>query len=501
MRQVKILKKEGDVLQLLAFPSDMEMRKGDYLVAEDDNGRKALLQVIDVGYANTPGILEDLLRTMSTEKVEVETRADTLNICSFTLLIKDARMISAKIRGIVEYGEISHGSSWLPSRFSARTSKAGVGLLKEVGRLTSNHPVTLGKVAGETFSFDADCLDGRLTIVTGKKETGKSHAAKVICKSLVEHGATVVVFDVNGEYINLGRSRGGAPNNIYGRTKVLEPGTSFKITVKEAGLGVMLNILAHIYDTPATSCREFARIWRHLRHSRINVTFESIRSALENTGMHDSVREALSSRISALESTGFFTRRATEATHLDRVINRSRGGLLLVLNMRNLLASTRRMVVECVLSQLGGYLARSLIPPLFLVAEEAHLYLNNTYWDDLVTRMRHLGLFPLFVTNQPDTIPHTVYRQADNILLFNFTNELDLEAISRASRADSQSVKMIATALPPRHCLTLGHLVGDLPLVVKVRGLDAKTMGETRLFFGGERQPPGNLREIVATAS
>jgi len=494
---MKILKKEGDILQLLAFPSDMEMRKGDYLVAEDDDGRKALLQVIDVGYANTPGMLEDLLRTMSTEKVDVETRADALNICSFTLLIKDARLISAKIRAIVEQGKIAHASSWLPSRFGARTRKASVGLLKQVGGLTSNHPITLGEVGGDVFSFDADCLDGRLTIVTGKKETGKSHAVKLICTSLVEHGATVIVFDVNGEYVNLGRTTVGTPSEIHGRTKVLEPGFGFRITVEEAGLGVILNILEHIYDTPATSCREFARIWRQMKHAGTPVTFESIAVALEKAGMHDSVKEALSSRVSALESSGFFTQRASEATHLDRVINSARRGLLLVLNMKNLLASTRRMVVECVLSQLGDLLARSLLPSLFLVAEEAHLYLNNTYWDDLVTRMRHLGLFPLFVTNQPDTIPHTVYRQADNILLFNFTNELDLEAISRASRADSQTVKMIATALPPRHCLALGILVGDLPMVVKVRGLNAKTMGETRHFFGTQLVKAESIKELA----
>ncbi|MDH5362179.1 MAG: hypothetical protein OEW84_02575, partial [Aigarchaeota archaeon] len=149
----------------------------------------------------------------------------------------------------------------------------------------------------------------------------------------------------------------------------------------------------------------------------------------------------------------------------------------------------------------GGFLGKSLVPPLFLVAEEAHLYLKNTYWDDLVTRMRHLGLFPIFVTNQPDTIPQTVYRQADNILLFNFTNDLDLEAISRASRADSESVKRIATALPPRHCLALGHLVGDLPLVVSVRGLNAMTMGETRLFFAGGSVKARSRREMVAAAS
>jgi len=44
-------------------------------------------------------------------------------------------------------------------------------------------------------------------------------------------------------------------------------------------------------------------------------------------------------------------------------------------------------------------------------------------------------------------------------------------------------VRSIARDLPPQHCLTLGRVVRDFPMVTKVRALDLKTMGETRLFF------------------
>jgi DNA helicase HerA-like ATPase len=119
----------------------------------------------------------------------------------------------------------------------------------------------------------------------------------------------------------------------------------------------------------------------------------------------------------------------------------------------------------------------------FLFAEEAHLYLRETYWDDIVTRMRHFGVFTTFVTNQPDTIRENIYRQADNIFLFNFTNEHDLETVSRAAKVDAETVKSIAFDLPPQHCLLLGNAVRDFPLVVKVRSLNVQTMGQTRLFF------------------
>jgi len=137
-----------------------------------------------------------------------------------------------------------------------------------------------------------------------------------------------------------------------------------------------------------------------------------------------------------------------------------------------------------VLSKLSSLLREGAIDPLFLVAEEAHLYLRETYWDDLVTRMRHIGIFPIFVTNQPDSIPETIYRQADNIFLFNFTNESDLNYISKASRVDSDTVKRIAKMLPPRHCLIIGRVVNDLPVVVRVREVELRAMGETRLLFG-----------------
>jgi hypothetical protein len=44
-------------------------------------------------------------------------------------------------------------------------------------------------------------------------------------------------------------------------------------------------------------------------------------------------------------------------------------------------------------------------------------------------------------------------------------------------------VKSIAQELPPHHCLLIGRAVKDFPVMVKVRALDIKTMGQTRLFF------------------
>ena len=75
------------------------------------------------------------------------------------------------------------------------------------------------------------------------------------------------------------------------------------------------------------------------------------------------------------------------------------------------------------MNKLIELLEKSLIPPIFIFAEEAQLYIRDTYWEDLITRMRHFGIYSTFITNQPDAINDTIYRQVDNIFLFNFTND------------------------------------------------------------------------------
>ncbi len=60
---MKLYKKEGNVLQIISFPTE-SAEKGDYLFVEDADAAKALIaQVIDVQFAAVPGVLEELLRT------------------------------------------------------------------------------------------------------------------------------------------------------------------------------------------------------------------------------------------------------------------------------------------------------------------------------------------------------------------------------------------------------------------------------------------------------
>ena len=473
---MRIYRKEADEVQLIAFP-DEHVHKGDYFVIEDQaQSRGLLVQAIDLQYANVPGVLEDILRDVMTDGELSGEDVDPLNISSQVDALKDTRLAVCKIRGtIAQDGSLSPSTSWLPSRTSSKIRPYAVNkLIMNGGKM----PVKLGHNDGEPISVDASGLDGGLNIITGRKGSGKSHLAKLLLLSMAGWGAPCIVLDVNGEYINLHKSKDGRQSSA--RLTVLAPRSGLNFSMAKLGLRTVAGVLSHALDLPATSSKVFTTIWKDLE-ARGDLTLPMVIQAVQSWSCHDSVREALTSRLQVLMESGLFD----EANPLteERILHTIEGGGVLVVNLKNQSQIVRRILVEIFLGELTKILSSNWLKAAFLFAEEAHLYLRDTYWDDIVTRMRHIGLFTTFITNQPDTVQEAIYRQADNVFIFNFTNEHDIEAIGKVAKADSDTIRYLVRGIPTRRCLLLGNVVKDLPMMVDVEQLDVRTMGETRLFF------------------
>jgi DNA helicase HerA-like ATPase len=473
---MRIYRKEADEVQLIAFP-DEHISKGDYFVIEDPaQSRGLLVQAIDLQYANVPGVLEDILRDVMTDGELSGEDVDPLNISSQVDALKDTRLAVCKIRGtIAQDGSLSPSTSWLPSRTSSKIRPYAVNkLIMNGGKM----PVKLGHNDGEPISVDASGLDGGLNIITGRKGSGKSHLAKLLLLSMAGWGAPCIVLDVNGEYINLHKSKDGRQSSA--RLTVLAPRSGLSFSIAKLGLRTVAGVLSHALDLPATSSKVFTTIWKDLE-ARGDLTLPTVIQTVQSWSCHDSVREALTSRLQVLMESGLFD----EANPLteERILHTIEGGGVLVVNLKNQSQIVRRILVEIFLGELTKILSSNWLKAAFLFAEEAHLYLRDTYWDDIVTRMRHIGLFTTFITNQPDTVQEAIYRQADNVFIFNFTNEHDIEAIGKVAKADSDTIRYLVRGIPTRRCLLLGNVVKDLPMMVDVEQLDVRTMGETRLFF------------------
>ena len=481
---MQIYKLDGNSVDIISCPPE-DLRKGDYLLIEDVAIAATLVvQVVNTEYADVPGILEDLLRETGTGRLEGQD-FDVLQIKSFVDMIKDAKVFKCKVRRAIMNGKLSNDISWSPSRSTSKVFKIQEKELLKLAGINESQSITLGVLKdGTPIASPLSSIDGRLNIITGKKGTGKSHLSKLLVLGLAAYGGISIVFDVNGEYVDLGypHNESGCHNTIL----VLSPGTNFKVTLQYMGLNTLLSIVTAVLDLPANSAWEVRRIWSVLAE-RNALTIKNLGEAI-NSVTNTYVRDALLRRFENLVGSGLFTDNVQEATTLEEWLVRLKDGGAVIINLRLLPTALRKIVVEFMLSKLCSLLESWFMKAIFLFAEEAHLYLRDTYWEDIVTRMRHLGIFPTFVTNQPDSINESIYRQADNVFLFNFTNENDLLTVSKATMVDAQTVNVIAKELPPQHCLVLGKVFNDFPLIVKVNELKVKARGETRLFFTDLKQ-------------
>jgi uncharacterized protein len=476
---MKILSKNGNELLLLAMKED-SAAKGDYLLIEDRN-RSMVVQVYDEEYLSSQALIEDIVKEEVVNASSMENLHDPLNIGSLSRLVRDARVFRAKIRASVTDGKLSSDVTWLPSRVESKIRRI---TMKEIDSLLGRcgvFPIPVGRASHEEeFEIYAEDLDGKLTVITGKKESGKSHLSKMLIKTLVQYGAFVVVFDLNNEYGGLGWSRAGIPSSINQQVKVLEPGKTLRFTLDYCGKTAISGMLKNALDMPAASLREFLRIWDWCE-SKQSLSIDAIGNAVNTWNINELVRDALVSRYHVIQSSRLFINGERGLQFEDIISGKS--GAAMIINMGEISPTVRRIVVELVLSKIVDLLEHKQIPPIFLFAEEAHIYIRDTYWEDIITRMRHFGIYTTFITNQPDAISDGIYRQVDNIFLFNFTNDNDLDKISKVSLADNDTIRSIVRTLPQRHCLAIGKAVCDLPVVIKVAAAEVLMLGETKKFF------------------
>ena len=476
---MKILSKNGNELLLLAMKED-SAAKGDYLLIED-RSKSMVVQVYDEEYLSSQALIEDIVKEEVVNASSMENLHDPLNIGSLSRLVRDARVFRTKIRASVNDGKLSSDVTWLPSRVESRIRRIA---MKELSSLLGRYGVfaiPIGRAGREEeFEIYAEDLDGKLSVITGKKESGKSHLSKMLIKTLVQYGAFVIVFDLNNEYGGLGWSCDGVPSSIHQQVKILEPGKTLRFTLDYCGKTAISGMLKNALDMPAASLREFLRIWDWCE-SKQSLSIDSIGNAVNTWNINELVRDALVSRYHVIQSSRLFTSGEGSLQFEDIISGKS--GAAMIINMGEISPTVRRMVVELVLSKIVDLLEHKKIPPIFLFAEEAHIYVRDTYWEDIITRMRHFGIYTTFITNQPDALSDGIYRQVDNIFLFNFTNDNDLDKISKVSLADNDTIRSIVRTLPQRHCLAIGKAVCDLPVVIKVAAAEILTLGETKKFF------------------
>ena len=180
-----------------------------------------------------------------------------------------------------------------------------------------------------------------------------------------------------------------------------------------------------------------------------------------------------------LEDTGLIDD-TLEQGQLANTLSQLYKGKTLVVNLKGLAQSAMRTTVQVLLSNLLSLLEARELKPIFLFAEEAHLYIERTDIEDLVTRMRHLGIWQFYITNTPTSLPELLMRQTDNLFCFYLSLPDDVRYVAPASGLEPDVLQRLVSALPPRHFLAVGQATENYPVILKNRELDVIAASETR---------------------
>ncbi|MGZ7131454.1 MAG: ATP-binding protein, partial [Halobacteriota archaeon] len=474
--------KYGDELALV-FSPDETVKLGDTILIDD-----ILAQVVDIQFADLPGVLEHILRKSLIARSESEEHVQP-ELQSIVDSLADQKLARTKIRGRLVSDE-TNGKTHTSfktglSEFNVSRVHSAIQVLPQdalFDSLNLTFPPTCD--LGATLSSDCtnfDILVDRLGInlITGMKGSGKSYLAKRLLFKLMDHKVLTLVFDLNAEYLHLWKKDEDTPNDYAERMITFTP-----YLEEENDFGRRLTIPLHeiTYDDFASFSNiqrdsptylYLIQFWR--RNAGTAFTLDDLERFVKGINQ-EHVREGLLMRVEVARTSGLFG--TNMITGFIKALQNTGGAI--IFNLSEVSYWERKIAVEFVLRRLVRMGQAKEFEAVSLFLEEAQLYVDPQNMIDIITRMRHSGVFPTFITNTPRTLPDDVFTLLDNLIAFSFRNEDELHQLAHSGLIDQKSINALRH-LEKRQCIAVGNITSHYPLFIEIQPQTGALMGgETR---------------------
>jgi hypothetical protein len=482
-----LLTKEADELAIVFSPEET-LRLGDTLAIDG-----IVAQVVDIQFADLPGVLEHILRKSLVSKAETTEHIQP-EVTSIIDSLSDQKLAIAKIRGRIieetdDNGKRKKTFKTGLSEFNISRAKAEIRILNQKTLFealglhlhgTCDFAKTLSSEP-ENFEILAERLG--INLITGMKGSGKSYSAKRLLLKLVERKVLTLVFDLNAEYLNLSKADEIAPSKYSEFIRVFTPCLP-RAQANEQPLFIPLNEIS--YDDFATfvnvpsgtpTYQQLMQFWRDSEGRQFDLNdLETFVDRIQN----DAVRMALQGRVGAARALGIFG--PSDLT--KQIVEMHKTGGVIVFNLARVSQWERSIIVEFVLRKLSQLGQAKTIRAVSLFLEEAQLYVEPKNMVNILTRMRHVGIFPTFITNDPRTLPDEVFTLLDNLIAFMFRNEDELRQLAKSGIIDLKSINALKH-LETRQCIAVGNITSNYPVFLEVNPQSGVVMGgETRKLVG-----------------
>lgn len=476
---------KGDTVSLLYHPAESAADVGQQFSILEVPGRTEglIVQVISNDSLDYMGLQQEMIQHILEQRVTLERPVDREHGMGE---IKSLKLATAKIRKRISGGEWCNWDGWIPTRHVDIVLTDATTLLDNV-MPEPQHPIhSFATFAGTPFQIDGPRMN-MVNVVTGIKGSGKSHLAKHLVLALSDRQVPCIIFDINGEYVLL-------PD-----AQVVRWGDNFLPRLAETGHEMLETMIRNLCPLPPASSSESAfesrlpNVFTSRRQfcQRNNQPFEiDIAYLIQQTWNNNELAQgAIISRLETIDRMNLFWSSRTQNTgqlNLLQLYENACQGHQIVFDMRGLNQNLQQALVRSVNKSLEDICntettSNSNRYP-FVFFEEAHFYVSESTIVNIITRGRHIGMGSVFVTNTPQKLPDTVFRQLDNLFLLSLTHKDDIRNVSKSSFTDEATIESFATRMPERHALIVGNVTDRYPLVVRIEPLPSNvpTSGRTR---------------------
>ncbi len=341
--------------------------------------------------------------------------------------------------------------------------KADDDFIKKILGLDKEEGVYLGMLDNYPsikVKIDSKKLITKHLAVLAKTGAGKSYTLGVIVEELLEQGIPIVIIDPHGEYSSL---RYANTNSIELEKmkdfdispkgysdKILEYSPDVIVNPDAIPLSININSLsAHEISTltpikiGGTQLGILYNAIAEAKKDSLDYDLDDIKRRIDE--VNSNAKYGLYSCIDFLNNLGIFSK---NPVNVESLVNPGKASII---NLKGVDPEIQKIIVAKICSDLFEKRKKSLIPPLFLIVEEAHNFCPERSFGEspssyilrnIASEGRKFGLGLGVVTQRPARIDKNVLSQCNTQIIHKVTNPNDIKAI--ASSAENLNLNVIS---------------------------------------------------------
>ena len=451
----------------VTFLSNKIPEVGSYVSIEYPNGREVLGMI--EGVMQSCPIFNEVLSVEDILKLRKLEREDSYQVIG-----------KIKILGDVEEKKIPK----IPPKPGTEVYSASEEVLK---RMFSEGHIEIGRLLSKDIpvKLDVNMLCSRHLAILAITGMGKSNTVAVLLSELNKLKATVLVFDIHGEYRYI---ESYDPSNKL-RVNIIEP----KINVYEISSDSLADLAG--VDAAATKQRPYIRraidnIKKEYRESDFQSAEDYINCIINELEgfLEESRRDADSIHTAIFRLKDMLKFKNHLITLHYNPIEKIKENYINILPLEGLDENDMDIIISYISKEILADRKRALREgypkPIFIVLEEAHLVIpknRNTRSKLHISRIaregRKFGVGLCLVSQRPKTLDPEALSQCNNLIISKLIEPHDQQHVQQASESLSEDLLKQLPGLNVGEAIIIGPAL-SIPALVKINKFNGRYGGE-----------------------